>query len=83
MIRSRGEEDHVSLYVRYQADIWVEVDVDDDDVLSVVVDDLTMAEPVEVVDWRAAPVTAEGRALAQAIVDSCDWPSWDYGPRPF
>jgi hypothetical protein len=42
-----------------------------------------MAEPVEVVDRRAAPVTAEGRARARAIVESCDWPSWDYGPRPF
>jgi hypothetical protein len=83
MVRSRGEEDHVSLYVRFQGDIWVEVDIDDDDVLSVVVDDLMMAEPVEVVDRRAAPVAAEGRARARAIVESCDGPSWDYGPRPF
>jgi hypothetical protein len=68
--------------VRYQADIWVEVDLDEDDVVRVVVDDQTMTVPVEVVDRGAAPAAAEGRARAQAIADSRDWPSWDYGPRP-
>jgi hypothetical protein len=71
------------LYLQYRADVWVEVDTDEDDVVRVVVDDQTMTVPVEVVDRGAAPAATEGRARALAIADSRDWPSWDYGPPPF
>ena len=82
MARTRGEEYDVRLYLRYQADIWVEVDTDEEDVVTVVVDDSTMAAPVDVVGGDAA-VAGEHRTRAQEIAESRDWPSWDYGPRPF
>lgn len=73
----------MTLYLKYQADIWVEVDTDAKDVLSVVVDDRTMANPVAVVDRGDTKVAEERRTRAQAIADACDWPSWDYGSGPF
>lgn len=72
----------MTLYLRYQADIWVEVDTDEEDVVNVVVDELTMAVPVEVVDARGAGAGAAGRSRAQRIADSRCWPTWDYGSRP-
>lgn len=72
----------MTLHLRYQADIWVEVDTDEEDVVNVVVDELTMATPVDVVDGDRAAV-AEERARAQEVAEARDWPSWDYGPRPF
>jgi hypothetical protein len=54
---------------------------DEEDVLSVVVDELTMAMPVDVVDDDGAAVAE--RTRARGIAESRDWPSWDYGPRPF
>lgn len=78
----QDEGDEVALYLRYQADIWVEVDTDDEDVVNVVVDELTMAVPVGVGDERGAGAAAAGRTRAQRIADSRCWPSWDYGSRP-
>ena len=46
MARTRGEEYDMRLYLRHQADIWVEVDTDEEDVVTVVVDTSTMAAPV-------------------------------------
>ncbi len=77
-----SKENDVRLYLRYRADIWVEVDGDEEDVMNVVVDDLTMATPLDVLDGDHSAVAAEDRARAQRIADSRDWPSWDYGPRP-
>ena len=82
MARVPGEEGEMMLYVRYRADIWVEVDADEEDVVNVVVDELTMVTPVDVVD-SGGTAAAERRARALGIAESRDWPSWDYGPRPF
>lgn len=79
----RGEEDEVTLYLRYQADIWVSVDTEVEDVVNVVVDDLTLSTPVDVVDGHGEVADGERRTQAQRIADSRDWPSWDYGGRPF
>ncbi|MDP9409495.1 MAG: hypothetical protein M3P70_03165 [Actinomycetota bacterium] len=72
----------MTLYLRYQADIWVEVDTDGEDVVNVVVDELTMATPVDVIDDGGAVAAAERGARARRIADSRCWPSWDYGSRP-
>ncbi len=72
----------MTLYLRYQADIWVEVDTDGEDVVNVVVDELTMTMPIEVVDERGAVADAQRTAGALLIADSRCWPSWDYGSRP-
>lgn len=72
----------MALYVKYQADIWVEVDAHEDDVVHVVVDELSMATAIEVVDDLGGKVSAYDRTEAVRIAESRDWPSWDYGPRP-
>ncbi len=76
-----GEKQYV--YARYQADVWVEVDPDEAAVTRVVVDDESMAEPVEVVteDGSQAPVLL--RRAVQQVLDTDTWPSWDYGIGPF
>jgi hypothetical protein len=51
MARTRREESDVRLYLRYQADIWFEIETEED-VVNVVVDDLTMGTPVDVVEDR-------------------------------
>jgi hypothetical protein len=83
MVRTRGEEFEMTLYLKYRAHIWVEVDPDAEDVLSVVVDHRTMSSPVAVVDTSDTTVAEERRTRAQAIADACDWPTWDYGTGPF
>jgi hypothetical protein len=72
----------MTLYLRYQADIWVEVDENEDDVVNVIVDELTMARPIDVLDVGGAVAAGESTAAAQRIADSRCWPSWDYGSRP-
>jgi hypothetical protein len=73
----------VTLYLKYRADIWVEVDPDAEDIMRVVVDDRMMANPVTVVNRNEGIVAEEPRTRARAIADAFDWPSWDYGTRPF
>lgn len=47
MMGRRSGKGGMTLYLRYQADIWVDVDTDDEDVVNVVVDDATMSAPVQ------------------------------------
>lgn len=68
----------MKMYLRYQVDIWVEVDAEEEDIVNVVVDDLTMTRPVEVLDEGGAVAATEPGARAQRIADSRCWPSWDY-----
>ena len=72
----------MTLFLRYQADIWVEVDTDEEDVVSVIVDDRTMATPVDVLDDRGVDAGSQISVLARHVADSRCWPSWDYGLRP-
>ena len=67
MARTRGEEPELRLYLKYQADIWVVVDTEEHDILSVVVDDVTMTTPVDVVGGADGPVAGEGRIRAEMI----------------
>lgn len=72
----------MTLYLRYQADIWVEVDMEGEDVVSVVVDELSMARPIDAVDGDGAGAGSQSSTRARHIADSRCWPSWDYGSRP-
>lgn len=74
--------DEMTLYLRYRADIWVEVDTEEEDVVSVLVDDLTMATPVTVVDGDGGDAGWVSSIRARHIADTCCWPSWDYGSHP-
>lgn len=69
------------VFVRYQADIWAEVAADGE-VVAVIVDSATMAQPVEVVLSDRTAVTDAGRTAAVEAAQSGLWPSWDYGPSP-
>jgi hypothetical protein len=80
--RAARRGDAMTVYLRYQADIWVEIDTEAEDVVNVVVDDSTMVGPVDVVDDGGVSAGAENRTRAQRIADSSCWPSWDYGPPP-
>ena len=51
------------------------------DVVSVVVDDLTMATPVDVLDDRGVDVGSQAQVLARHVADNRCWPSWDCGAR--
>lgn len=69
--------------LRYQADIWVEVDLDELDVVAVVVDQATLVDPVEFLDRSAVADDPIGRAAeARHVADGIDWPSWEVGDRP-
>lgn len=70
-----------SVFVRYRADIWVEV-VADGDVVDAVVDSAGLAQPVESIRADLSPVTAEDRAAAVDAAQTGEWPSWDVGPGP-
>jgi len=72
----------VTLFLRYQADIWVEVDTGEEEVVSVLVDDLTMATPVDVLDDRDVDAGSQAKVLARHVADNRCWPSWNYGARP-
>jgi hypothetical protein len=69
------------IYVRYQADIWAEIAADGE-VVAVVVDTDSTAEPVEVVGSDGVRVEGPERAEAIEAAQSYEWPSWDYGPSP-
>lgn len=69
------------IYVRYQADIWAEVAADGE-VVAVVVDTDSTAEPVDVVDSDGLRVEGRERAEVIEAAQSYEWPSWDYGPSP-
>lgn len=66
------------LYVRFQADIWVEVDPADGIVTAVVVDQQSMERAVEVIDSAGEAVQGGDRATVEQWAAG-EWPSWDYG----
>lgn len=65
------------LYVRFQADIWVEVDPADGIVTAVVVDQQSMERAVEVIDSAGEDVQGRDRDEAE-LWAAGEWPSWDY-----
>lgn len=71
------------LQLRYRADIWVEVDIDAGDVVQVVVDSSTMNRPRSGLISSGDVAPRAARMEAERIAEGSEWPSWDYGPRPF
>lgn len=67
------------VYVRYMYPIYAEVDLDEQDVVSVVVDDEHPSQPVDFLDDEFRPAPTELRDRALQIAESMTWPSWDYG----
>lgn len=77
---SAGRDDD-SVFVRYQADIWVEAAADGE-IVDVVVASAGLAQPVEAIRADLSPVSAEDRAAAVDAAQTGEWPSWDVGPVP-
>lgn len=71
----------MSVYVRYRADIWAEVSRDGE-IVTVVVDVDSMADPLDVLSADGEPVEGDDRAGAIEAAQSQEWPSWDYGASP-
>lgn len=71
----------MSVYVRYRADIWAEVSRDGE-IVTVVVDVDSMADPLDVLSADGEPVGGDARADAIEAAQSQEWPSWDYGASP-
>ncbi len=71
----------MSVYVRYRADIWAEVSRDGE-IVTVVVDVDSMADPLDVLIADGEPVDGKARAEAVEAAQSQEWPSWDYGASP-
>ena len=65
------------LYLRFQADIWVEVDPLEGVVTAVVVDQRSMEHAVAVVNSAGAEIHGGDRADAEQYAAG-EWPSWDY-----
>ncbi|MGQ0431316.1 MAG: hypothetical protein ACT452_02780 [Microthrixaceae bacterium] len=72
-------EGTVIVYLKYQADIWVEVDTSSQEVSEAVVDESSMAHPVEARLSTGVDV-ASAMQLAEEIANGIEWPSWDYRP---
>ena len=74
-----GDDDPV--FVRYRADIWVEV-ASGGDIVGAVVDSTTMEEPLDVVGPDGSAVVGGRRAVAVEAAQTGEWPTWDFGSRP-
>ncbi len=72
-------EGTVIVYLKYQADIWVEVDTSSQEVSEAVVDESSMAHAVEARLSTGVDV-ASAMQLAEEIANGIEWPSWDYRP---
>lgn len=69
--------------LRYVAEVWVEVDLDEGDVMRVVVDEATLDVPLGLVDSDGVIQDDELFNDAQEVANGIEWPSWGFGPRPF
>jgi hypothetical protein len=66
--------------VRYQVDVWVHVDPENNEIVSVHVDDWSLRGPLEVARWDDRPVEDVVRQRAVELVrDDADWPIWVIG----
>lgn len=68
------------VYLKYMADIWVEVDTSSEEVSEVVVDEMSMAHPVEA-RLSTGAAAASVLQLAETIANDIEWPSGDYRPN--
>jgi hypothetical protein len=73
----------VTVYLRYRADVWVEVDLEEGYVDAVTVDDASLLQPVEAIDASGVLLAdAQVAARVRQIADVSEWPSWDFGEPP-
>ena len=66
--------------VEFQVPVWVHVDVEHSEIVSVHVDDVPVEGPVEVSAYSGAPVEGETRQRAIDLTrDNGAWPAWVIG----
>jgi len=66
--------------VRYQVDLWVHVDPEMDEIVSVHVDDWSLQGPLDVSNWGARPVEQGVRErVLEVVAEEATWPMWIIG----
>jgi len=66
--------------VRYQVDLWVHVDPEDKEIVSVHVDDWSLEGPLDVSYWGSRPVPEPVQTMALGLVaEDATWPAWQIG----
>lgn len=66
--------------VEYRVPVWVHVDVEHGEIVSVHVDDVSVEGPVDVAAYSGLPVGQERRQAAIDLVeDDTTWPAWMIG----
>jgi len=66
--------------VRYQVDLWVHVDPDLNEIVSVHIDDWSTEGPLEVSSWGARPIEQRIRErVLEVVADEAAWPAWIIG----
>lgn len=69
----------MTIFVEYQVPVLVEIDERERRVVSVRVDDESVAGPFGVMDIDSSQVPARRRARAVAVADETSWPGWTLG----
>ena len=67
------------VYVEYSVPVLVEVDLDDEAVVSVRVDDEQVEEPMAVTPLEGGTVSDRTASRAIAVSWEVSWPAWEYG----
>jgi len=66
--------------VLYHVDLWVHVDPDANEIVSVHVDDWSVRGPREVSKWTTQPVDEDVRErVLDLVADDASWPIWTIG----
>lgn len=66
--------------VEFRVPVWVHVDVEHGEIVSVHVDDISVEGPVDVSGYSGAPVDpGVRRAAIELASDASTWPTWTTG----
>lgn len=66
-------------YVEYRVPVLVQVDLEEDRIVSVVVDDEQVEGPVGVIAVEAAGLSEPEHRAALRLPEEGSWPAWDIG----
>lgn len=73
------EDGDGSVFAFYMAAIRVEVDPRTEEVIEVIVDEGTMAQPTMIARLDGSVINGADRDRVNAILSRAEWPTWDYG----
>jgi len=73
------EDEAGSVFAVYMTAVRVEVDPQTEEVIEVIVDEGTMAQPSMVTRLDGSIISGADRDRVNAILSRAEWPTWDYG----